>query len=98
MTMSSQKLYLTAKALFDGLTHYVAGSIITNDLTRVSIMQHRLRFIGAKEVHSNSQLSDVFFQYFGLDNGSTVVRAASRAMSKKAMACARVGQSHLFKN
>ena len=35
-------------------------------------MQHRLRFIGAKAVHSNSQLC-LFFQYFGLDNGSTLV-------------------------
>ena len=35
-------------------------------------MQHRLRFIGAKGVHSDSQLSYLFFQYFGLDNGSTL--------------------------
>ena len=43
-------------------------------------MQHRLRFIGAKAVHSNSQLSYLFFQYFGLDNGSTLV---SEVVSKK---------------
>ena len=36
-------------------------------------MQHRLRFIGAKGVHSDSQLSYLFFQYFGLDNGSTLL-------------------------
>ena len=37
-------------------------------------MQHRLRFIAAKGVHSDSQLSYLFFQYFGLDNGSTLKR------------------------
>ena len=55
-----QKLYPTAKALFDGLT-ITSGSIITNDLTRIT--RHRLRFIGAKGVHSDSQLSYLFFQY-----------------------------------
>ena len=36
-------------------------------------MQHRLRFIGAKGVHCDSQLSYLFLHYFGLDNGSTLV-------------------------
>ena len=35
-------------------------------------MQHRLRCISAKGVHSNSQLSYLFLQYFGLDKGSTL--------------------------
>ena len=37
-------------------------------------MRHRLRFIGAKGLHSDSQLSYLFFHHFGLDKGSTLDR------------------------
>ena len=77
--MSTKRIRHTAKFKFTIAVEAIKSDKTINQLASEHQLHpsqisqwKRQRFIGAKGLHSDSQLSYLFFHHFGLDKGSTL--------------------------